>query len=35
MNCGVPLQSSSKCPKCGSDFQPGAKFCPNCGEKLV
>ncbi|MEM3618621.1 MAG: zinc-ribbon domain-containing protein, partial [Candidatus Bathyarchaeia archaeon] len=34
-NCGSPLQSTVKCPKCGSEIQAGARFCPNCGEKLA
>lgn len=27
--------SGAKCPKCGSNVAVGAKFCPNCGNKLV
>lgn len=27
--------NTSKCPKCGLDVVNGAKFCPNCGNKLV
>lgn len=32
MGCGAPL--AAKCPKCGTELQPGAKFCPECGEKI-
>ncbi|MCD6125860.1 MAG: zinc-ribbon domain-containing protein, partial [Thaumarchaeota archaeon] len=35
MNCGTPLRSVMKCPKCGADVPSGAKFCPKCGTKLV
>ena len=24
-----------RCPKCGSEIQPGAKFCSICGSTLV
>ena len=24
-----------KCPKCSSKLEPDAKFCPNCGYRLV
>ena len=27
--------SGAKCPKCGSNVAVGAKFCPNCGNRLV
>lgn len=30
--CGAPLVR--KCPSCGFELSPGAKFCPECGEKL-
>jgi len=26
---------ASVCPACGSAVEPGAKFCPSCGQKLV
>jgi len=32
-NCGAPL-SMLKCPKCGAENTPGAKFCAECGTKL-
>lgn len=32
MECGAPLVA--KCPKCGAEIPHGAKFCPECGEKL-
>jgi membrane protease subunit (stomatin/prohibitin family) len=27
--------SFTKCPKCGANVPSGAKFCPECGEKIV
>lgn len=26
--------AKEKCPKCGHEVEKGAKFCPNCGERL-
>jgi membrane protease subunit (stomatin/prohibitin family) len=28
-------EQKPKCPKCGDPYEPGSKFCNNCGEKLV
>lgn len=33
INCGTPL-TLTKCPKCGAEITPGARFCPECGNKL-
>jgi membrane protease subunit (stomatin/prohibitin family) len=30
-----PPPDSPKCPKCNDPYEPGAKFCNNCGEKLL
>ncbi len=27
-------QQGLRCPQCGFQNPPGAKFCPNCGNKL-
>lgn len=32
-NCGAPL-SMLKCPNCGADNSPSARFCSECGSKL-
>lgn len=33
--CGAKKPAVTKCPKCGKDIlDNGAKFCPECGEKL-
>ncbi len=32
MSCGTPL--AAKCPSCGTDSPPGAKFCIECGASL-
>lgn len=32
LECGHKFVT--RCPKCGVDVAPGAKFCPECGEKL-
>lgn len=32
-NCGGPKPATA-CPKCGAELSTGAKFCPECGEKL-
>lgn len=31
---GAKTAPGMKCPKCGQDVPAGAKFCPNCGEKM-
>ena len=33
--CGAALKPKGECPKCGAKTAPGAKFCPECGERLV
>ena len=40
-NCGTKLVQDeptqpqvSKCPNCGAELQPGAKFCTECGQQL-
>ena len=33
--CGAALKPKSECPKCGAKTAPGAKFCPECGQRLV
>jgi len=33
--CGAALRPRSECPKCGAKTAPGAKFCPECGQRLV
>ncbi|MEM3630890.1 MAG: zinc-ribbon domain-containing protein, partial [Nitrososphaerota archaeon] len=33
INCGAPL-TLTKCSKCGAEITPGARFCPECGNKL-
>lgn len=33
--CGAALKPRSECPKCGAKTAPGAKFCPECGQRLV
>jgi ribosomal protein L32 len=32
-DCGGPLKAQTECPKCGTKFKAGAKFCPECGAK--
>lgn len=32
--CGAPLKPKTECPKCGSKVATGAKFCPDCGQKM-
>jgi uncharacterized protein (UPF0212 family) len=32
--CGAALKPKSECSKCGSQVAAGAKFCPECGQKL-
>ena len=32
--CGVKLAVMSQCPKCSAEIAPGARFRPECGEKL-
>ena len=34
VNDAPKVDMQNKCPKCGSLYNDGAKFCPNCGEKL-
>lgn len=31
--CGASLAPKTECSKCGSKIVPGAKFCPECGQK--
>ena len=31
----APIQEEIKCAKCGASVAPNAKFCPECGEKIV
>jgi hypothetical protein len=33
--CGGPLTARTECPRCGTKFKPGAKFCPECGAKTT
>ena len=33
--CGAALQPKTECPKCGTKTAAGAKFCPECGQKLA
>lgn len=40
VSCGAQLQNSqipsgNSCSKCGTTVQPGLKFCPTCGNKLM
>ena len=30
-----PAAAGTACPKCGTNVPAGAKFCPNCGEKMA
>jgi hypothetical protein len=32
--CGGSLLPKSECPKCGTKFKPGSKFCPECGLRM-
>jgi hypothetical protein len=32
--CGGSLLPKTECPKCGTTFKAGAKFCPVCGLKM-
>jgi hypothetical protein len=32
--CGAPLAPKTECPKCGTKFKPGTKFCPECGARM-
>jgi hypothetical protein len=32
-DCGASLAPKTECSKCGSKIVPGAKFCPECGQK--
>jgi ribosomal protein S27AE len=29
------LRSKNECPRCGTQFEAGSKFCPGCGQKMV
>lgn len=33
--CGKPLQSKTECPSCHAHLEAGAKFCGECGAKVV
>lgn len=33
--CGKPLRPKNECSKCGTKFEAGTKFCPECGNKIV
>ena len=33
--CGAPLVARVECPRCGTELKPNAKFCPECGNKMV
>jgi hypothetical protein len=33
-SCGKALRPKDECPKCGTKTAAGAKFCPECGQKL-
>ncbi len=33
-NCGAPI-GLNQCKRCGATVQPGAKFCNECGSKLI
>ncbi len=35
LRCGTSKQGDKKCPKCGSQIQSDALFCPECGEKIT
>jgi len=32
--CGAPLAAKQECSRCGARVKAGAKFCPECGQKL-
>ncbi len=32
--CGAALATNPVCPKCNAQINPGAKFCPSCGNPL-
>ena len=34
-SCGAALKPKNECPKCGTKTAAGAKFCPECGQKLA
>lgn len=34
MMCGEPFSGQKRCQNCGSVVDPGAVFCPNCGQKM-
>jgi uncharacterized membrane protein YhaH (DUF805 family) len=33
LNCGQSMRPRNECSRCGAQFQPGTKFCPECGTK--
>jgi len=33
--CGASLAPKTECPRCGTKLKPNAKFCPECGNKMV
>jgi translation initiation factor 2 beta subunit (eIF-2beta)/eIF-5 len=33
--CGASLAPRLECPRCGTKLKPSAKFCPECGNKMV
>jgi len=33
--CGAKLAAKSECPRCGAQVPPGARFCPECGQKTL
>lgn len=33
--CGAPLVAKIKCSRCGIENEPGALFCPECGNKMT
>jgi len=33
--CGASLAPEVECPRCGTKLKPKAKFCPECGNKML